>query len=311
MDVPRYRDLPLIHADGDYRHAWHVFPPDDNRGCLRHLTPQAQRRGLGSVSENLVVNISLPLTLPDPPLFGRRSLEHTIFAPTRNSLDDRLDGFFPQASTQWDGFRHIRAREFGFFTGHTGDFVADDDRLGINHWAESGIIGRGVLVDVSAHDRTLLAPGGGDGYVVDAEGLTRAVERAGLEVMPGDVLCVRTGWMERYLGSDRESRARWTSSGTWPGLAGSSDVAELLWDWCVSAVAADNPTVEASPGRPGDGSLHRRLLALLGMPIGELFSFERLARECAERGRYDFLFVSVPMNLPGGVGSPGNAVAVL
>jgi hypothetical protein len=59
------------------------------------------------------------------------------------------------------------------------------------------------------------------------------------------------------------------------------------------------------------GSLHRRLIPGLGFAVGELFDFRELGRACQARGRWDFLFVSVPLNIPGGVGSPGNAVAVL
>ncbi|MTD53182.1 cyclase family protein [Amycolatopsis pithecellobii] len=294
MDVPKYRELPLIGETGDYRHAWQVFPPDDDLGCLRHLTPEARRRGLATVTENVVVNISLPLDEPDPPLFGRKRFTHTVFSPSRNSMDDRLDGFFPQGSTQWDGFRHVRAREFGFFTGHQGDFA--DDRLGIGHWAQAGIIGRGVLLDLSEEDG-VIGPGR----------LARAAADAGVEVLPGDILCVRTGWLERYRRGDAVAGEQ----RRWPGLAGSSAMAELLWGWQISAVTADNPALEVAPGRPEDGSLHRRLLPLLGLPIGELFTFDRLAQACRELGRFAFLFVSVPLNLPGGVGSPANAVAVL
>ncbi|PXY24712.1 cyclase family protein [Prauserella muralis] len=299
MDVPKYRELPLIDEAGDYRHAWNVFPAGDNLGCLRQLTPEARRRGFATVTEHRVVNLSLPLDQPDPPLFGRDRYQHTITSPTRNSLDDRLDGFFPQCSTQWDGFRHVRAREFGFFTGHQGDF-GDDDRLGIGHWAQAGIIGRGVLLDVSERGET-----------IGAERLIRAAAQAGTEILPGDVLCVRTGWLAEYQRGGPAARAHVRGQGRWPGLAGSSAVAELLWDWRVSAVTADNPAVETAPGRPDDGSLHRRLLPLLGMPMGELFTFERLLGLCRELGRFEFLFVSVPLNLPGGVGSPANAVAVL
>ena len=58
------------------------------------------------------------------------------------------------------------------------------------------------------------------------------------------------------------------------------------------------------------GSLHRRLLPCLGMALGELWNLESLSTRCAEEGRYDFFFVSVPLYLPGGVGSPPNAIAI-
>jgi len=77
-----------------------------------------------------------------------------------------------------------------------------------------------------------------------------------------------------------------------------------------SAVAADNPTLEVAPGDPQVGSLHRRLIPLLGFVVGELLDFERLAPRCGSERRWDFMFVAMPLNLPGGVGSPANAMAI-
>ena len=94
------------------------------------------------------------------------------------------------------------------------------------------------------------------------------------------------------------------------GLAGSAEVAALLWDSGVAAVACDNPAVEVVPADPSDGFLHGRLIPGLGMAIGELFSFGPLAAACARERRHEFLFVSVPLNVTGAIGSPGNAVAV-
>ena len=51
-------------------------------------------------------------------------------------------------------------------------------------------------------------------------------------------------------------------------------------------------------------------LALLGMPIGELFELEALAGSCAADGRYTGLLTSAPLRLPGGIASPPNAVVV-
>ena len=74
-------------------------------------------------------------------------------------------------------------------------------------------------------------------------------------------------------------------------------------------MAADNPALEASPIDP-DERLHTKLLNHLGVPIGELWWLDALAAACASDGRYDFLLVSAPLGVPGGVGSPANAVAI-
>jgi hypothetical protein len=52
------------------------------------------------------------------------------------------------------------------------------------------------------------------------------------------------------------------------------------------------------------------LLPMLGLPLGEMFFLDRLADDCAADGRYDFMFTSAPINLPHGVASPPNALAI-
>ncbi len=49
---------------------------------------------------------------------------------------------------------------------------------------------------------------------------------------------------------------------------------------------------------------------MLGLPIGEQFQLEELAADCAEDQTYEFMLVSVPLHLVGGIASPLNAVAI-
>ena len=46
------------------------------------------------------------------------------------------------------------------------------------------------------------------------------------------------------------------------------------------------------------------------MPLGEIFDFEALAKDCAEDGQYDFMFVATLLRIVGGVGSPLSPVAL-
>ncbi len=147
--------------------------------------------------------------------------------------------------------------------------------------------------------------------------LSAALEAQGVSLRGGDILCVRTGWTDKYLTLDAAARAaladgmQSVSGYTSAGLAGSEEMAGFLWDSGVAAVACDNPAVEVVPADPADGFLHGRLIAGLGMAIAELFSFGPLAEACRRERRYEFLFVAVPLNVTGAVGSPANAVAVL
>jgi hypothetical protein len=59
-----------------------------------------------------------------------------------------------------------------------------------------------------------------------------------------------------------------------------------------------------------DGFLHYRLIPLLGIAIGEMFALDALGADCKADGRYEGLFVSAPLNKPGGIGSTANALAL-
>lgn len=314
MDVtslPKYADLPRLDDIGA-NHSWGVFGPDDELGTLNLLDADAVRHATGLVRTGERVALSLPLDQPDPPLFRREPFQHTVTKLGGGMWDDRLDNFFPQGSTQWDSFRHHRVRQHGFYGGVTDDPAAGNPRLSIHHWARGGIVGRGVLLDVAAH---LGAAPGYDPLAerpITADELRAVAAAQGTEIRPGDVLCVRTGWLAAYRGLDPAAKAEISAkkSGLFSaGLAADEAIAELLWDWRIAAIAADNPAVEATPGDPAVGSLHRRVLAMLGIPLGELFDFDDLAARLGDRT--EFLFLSVPLSLVGGLGSPGNAVGVV
>lgn len=95
-----------------------------------------------------------------------------------------------------------------------------------------------------------------------------------------------------------------------PGLDPSQATAGWVWDRQIAAMAADNVALEALPVDAGVGFQHRRLIALQGMPIGEVWDLDELAQDCKNDGVYEFMLVSAPLNLPGGVGSPPNAYAI-
>jgi kynurenine formamidase len=309
-DLPRYDELPEIDKLRA-RHAWDVFGPGDELGRLNLLTEETRRAACAGVQSGALFNVCLPLDLPDPPWGERKQMRHTVYELGRHSQDDYLDNFYLQKSTQWDGFRHVRAREFGFWGGVTEGAGADGDRLGIERWADHGLVGRGVLVDAVRHfageGRPLAA---NRETAITVEDLDAILAAENVTLRSGDFLLVRTGWSDEYLAADTETRQSFATSTVFPGLHAGVEMARYLWDHGVVGVAADNPAVEVAPGSPEVGSLHRRLLPLLGFALGEMFAYGELAEDCASDGRYDCLLVAVPLNLPGGVGSPGNAVAI-
>ena len=310
--VPPYDELPLIEALG-LRHAWDVFGRDDELGTLNHLTDQRVIGAMSSVVTGERIGLTLPMDAITPPLYGRQALEHTLIEDSRNIWDDRLDSFYPQASSQWDGMRHVRCREFGFFGGVTDSPPEMGERLGIHHWARRGITGRGVLLDVGA----FLAASEPDfdparERRVSPELLEQVAEVQGVQIAPGDILCIRFGWVSRYQGMSAEERKEYAAHSHPPyaGLAAGEEMARYLWNSQIAALTCDNPGAEVAPGSAEVGSLHRRLLPTLGIVIGELFDFDALATAAHGDGRWSFLFTAVPTHIVGGVGSPANAVAI-
>ena len=311
-ELPRYRDLPSADPIAA-RHAWGVFGEGDELGRVNLLTPERVAAAAREVQRGAVFNLCLPLTLPDPPwVEGREQLRHEIFEIDRNAQDDRLQNFYLQASTQWDGLRHVRARELGFYGGRQEDRAgAGGTELGIEKWAEHGLAGRGVLIDVAGHRASSGAPlDPREGTPITVEMLEETLQAQGAALAPGDFILLRTGYLAAYLAAGPSERESFSVDRDCPGLHAGEEMAEYLWDRGVVAIAADNPAVEVVPGSREAGSLHRRLIPLLGFVLGEFFDLEALARDCAQDGRYTCLVVGVPLNLPGGVGSPGNAVAL-
>jgi kynurenine formamidase len=310
--VISYDELPTT-PDGRH-HAWDVFKGDE-RGCLSLLSDDRVRDAAGEIRSGERVVLSVPLGTFSPALSGNRGdLEHTVVR-TRSGGDDKIDNFYLQESSQWDGLAHVRYREYGFFGGR--DIAQlDAGELGLDHVAPAGIMGRGVLVDIptdwAASDR---------GWRPDVrqeittEDLERALARQGTDVREGDILLVRTGWVGWYLGLDQAERAALAGTMTVaalpaPGLTQGDSCARWLWNHQIAAVAADNPALEAIPVPKGAGFLHRYLIPLLGLPIGELWALDHLSEACARHGRWSFFLASVPVNLRRGVGSPNNAVAI-
>ena len=310
-NLPKYRDLPLFEGR-DERHAWDVFGKDDDLGTVNLLTPDGVREAAKLVRRGDSFNLDLTLDLPlrAPVIEGGAGRGPYIHKPTRHrgGGDDSLDNFYLQGSSQWDSLRHIRYRELGYYQGIQDEDLDATERLGINHWSEHGIAGRGVLIDLP---RYMGASFKMDRIEMDGPMIEAIAAKQGVDLKPADILLLRTGWMTRYLSLSDEERAKpeaMDARAPSPGLDGKRETAEWVWDHRIAAVAADNIAMEVTPVL--DPSFqHRRLLAMFGMPIGELWYLDKLADDCAQDGVYEFFLVSKPLNLKRGVGSPPNVLA--
>ncbi|MEJ7584917.1 MAG: cyclase family protein [Acidimicrobiales bacterium] len=322
--LPSYGALP-VHDGAPARSAWGLWGQDDRLGCLNLLTADRAAAAARLVQRGAVFALDAELDVIDPPLFGRQPSVHTVTNeddPRSTSHDDVLDAWNTQASSQWDGFRHIPHPIHRFFNG-----LAGTDH-GIDHWAARGIVGRGVLADVGRWRES----GGrplrmAEADPIEPEDVLGCLAAQRVVVEPGDILLLRTGWLGWYRDRSGAERAAMAAAHANPGLRPGEATAAMLWDMHIAAVAADNPSLEIWPpgavappelfdevradrSRTPELFVHTALLPLLGLPIGELWDLDALAADCAEDGRFTFLLTSAPLHLRGGVASPPNALAV-
>jgi len=238
-----------------------------------------------------------------------------------------------QYSTQWDGLCHVgamfdihgdgeprRVYYNGYAAGVDVFGGADADaccppggsyarRLSVSRYAEKGMQGRGVLVDLER------AFGPGRKLVGHAE-LQAAMLAQNVSVESGDMLVLRTGFAEAVvaMGGQPDAHALEQTGAVLDG----SDPA--LLDWItrsgIAALCADNYAVEAYPARssgPGHSilPLHHHCLFKLGVPLAELWYLKDLADWLHAEGRNRFLLTAPPLRMPGAVGSPVTPIATV
>lgn len=312
---PTFDQLP-VEAGAPPESSWGVFGDSYALGCLNFLTPEGVVEAARLVQSGTIFRLDAKIGFAKPPLFGRAAVSHQVLPLGPTAHDDLLNNFNTQEGSQWDGLGHVgHFRLERFYNGVTVSDIreAANAKLGIHHWANK-VVGRGVLIDAFGFRKArgqAVNPLVKDVYTF--EELQAALEAQGTQVTPGSILLVRTGWMEAYekLPSEEKRALAPFDKIQSIGVEPSRKMAAWLWDHRVAAIATDSPAVEPLPANFGDdGLLHYRALPLLGLPLGELFVLAPLAEDCARDRRYEFLLVSVPLYVEGGIASPPNAVAI-
>lgn len=328
---------------------WGDFGPDDQRGRLNLVTPEKVLQGMREVREGLVFCLSLPLDYPGgsvlnprrrPPVLrptvrgGRHNMNYRLAdddpAQTDVVSDDEVT-LCTQYSTQWDSLCHV-----GQLFDADGDGVAEPvyyngfrpgedvlgpediggeepasraDALGIANMAEACVQGRAVMVDLHAEygdARTFV------GY----DELMRVLDKDGIEIERGDMVCLHTGFAELLLSMNRNPDPGRVENAC--AVLDGRDGRLLQWitDSGLSVLVADNYAVEGLPARSHDGCcaslpLHEHCLFKLGIHLGELWHLTPLAAWLRAHGRSRFLLTAPPLRLPGAVGSPATPVGTV
>jgi kynurenine formamidase len=291
---------------------WGRWGDDDEIGTLNLITPDVITRAAACVKQGRAFPLAIPLSLDGPQLGfipGRVNPLRTMVAintpmtgdPEQACFSDDVVVMGLQAATHWDSLAHT-SYAGRLYNGFPASSITDRGaaHCGIDRIAT--IVSRGVLLDVArARGVDRLEPG----YVVTADDLDAAEAQARLEVLPGDIVLLRTGQITRLAHGDKMGYA-------YPSPGPSLQAVEWFRSHDVAAVATDNLTFEVYPCEHADMQLPVHLLHLveMGMTQGQNFDLEALAADCAGDGVYEFLLDATPQPFVGGLGTPVNPVAV-
>ncbi|KAK3673038.1 hypothetical protein LTR78_007149 [Recurvomyces mirabilis] len=316
--IPKFSDLPL-DKNGPHHNAWGLYGPHDELGTLNRLTPDIVKAASSEIQTGHRIGLDWPLDAQsDLPFFGRQAFHKEVYQKPPRIVNDDVWTFNTQSSTQWDGLRHFGfQKEEVFYNGVTLDQIHGRNGVeksnvnGIGAWSKAGIVGRGVLLDY--HSWRVKEGRGHDAFAtasISVEDLKAVAKSQGTEIKFGDILLVRSGYMDAYnrLSRSEIETLRAKQPLTFTGVEQSEEMMEFLWT-NFSAAGGDHPSWEAWPTQK-EYALHEVMLGGWGMPIGELFDLETVAEHCKSLGRWSFFMSSEPCNVPGGVASPPNALAI-
>ncbi|MDI9332510.1 MAG: cyclase family protein [Alphaproteobacteria bacterium] len=181
--------------------------------------------------------------------------------------------------------------------------------LGIENMSARCVQGRAVMIDLHAHV-------GRERVVVDYDLLNHILQRDGVCVESGDMVCLHTGFADVLLDMQKSPVAEVLDQSC--AVLEGRDPKLLQWitDSGLAALIADNYAVEAHPATHRDGPcptlpLHEHCLFKLGVHLGEIWHLGPLAHWLRDRGRHRFLLTAPPLRLPGAVGSPATPIATV
>ncbi len=288
---------------------WGRWGSDDERGTLHLLTPERVASAARLVRDGNSVTLSLPLTThravycPTPAdhhmtRFGDAStLEQPIhFIKDYIGLDYHNDGH-----THIDALCHV---------GYRGRLYNDQPEDAITERGsdvnaidvlKDGLVGRGVLLDVPrVRGVSWLEPG----EHVFPDDLEAAERQQGVSVREGDILLVRTGHPRRLadLGPWSTPEAKAGLHPTAMTFVGARGVAVLGSD-------GNNDTAPSST-EGVDFPIHVLAITAMGIHLLDYLQFEDLRLQCERTRRWEFLFVTAPLRIVRGTGSPLNPVAI-
>jgi kynurenine formamidase len=279
-----------------------------DRGAWNRVTEDHVRRAVAGVRSGVVVPMALPWNTRPGPDNQKPALHHMtdlgdVESPEPTTHKDFIAAdYHGKGVTHLDALSHIAYRGL-LYDGRPAHEAVDAGGARFGAVSELGpLVARGVLLDLPA---VLGVPWLEPGQAVRAGDVVAAEEALGVTIGEGDAVLLRSGHVRR-----RRELGAWD-----PGAASAGfhvDAVPLLAERGIALLGGDGDSdVRPSPVEGVHSPVHALAVAAMGVPLLDNLDLEALADATAEAGRYEFLLVVAPLDVPGGTGSPVNPVAVL
>ncbi|MPZ23268.1 MAG: cyclase family protein [Dehalococcoidia bacterium] len=274
---------------------WGRWGPDDELGTLNYLTAERRRHAVGLAKSGRVVSLSRETKLDAASGIPRAS--HDVFRYPGGGSGDYIGlVFHGHGVTHIDALCHIFARG-QMYNGYSDEAVLPDGatKLSIDRLGPSGIVGRGVLLDVARVKGGPLP----QSTPILPQDLEAAEQAQGLSVGEGDILFVRSGTMHEGVGEEIRS----------PGLH--ADCIPWLFQRRVAVLGGDNANdLYPSGFKRWRLPIHVAAIMYMGLHLVDNADLEPISAACAEEGRWEFLLTIAPLRFKGTTGSPVNPLAI-
>ena len=290
---------------------WGRWGPDDERGALNFITPQASAAAAALVTEGVTVSCALELAKtpaadnPTPVMHFMTGAGDVSAQGRIRGLEATGDGFMisphGMANTHIDALCHILDGGKMYNGFPASDVLSTGATRNSILAAEQGIATRGVLLDIPRLTGVdWLEPGDG----ISVAELEAAEAAQGVTVRSGDILLVRTG---------RDTRRE--AEGAWPPFNGLAGLLMETLPWIhereVAILGCDGVS-DVLPSNVTDSPLpiHHVIITYMGVHLIDNARLGPLTAACAERNRWEFLLTIAPLRLVGGTASPINPIAM-
>ncbi|MGW1024921.1 cyclase family protein [Streptomyces sp. NPDC002577] len=286
---------------------WGRWAPAD-RGAWNRVTPEHVLRATARVRAGTVVPMALAWNTRPGPDNRKPALHHMtdlgdVEAPEPSTHKDFIAvDYHGKGVTHLDALCHIAYRGL-LYDGRKARAVvgAAGARFGAVP-ALGPLVTRGVLLDLPAVlGVKWLEPG----QAVHAKDVIAAEKALEVRIGEGDAVLLRSGHARR-----RAELGAWNSDEASAGFH--VRAVPLLAERGIALLGGDGDSdVRPSPVEGVHSPVHVLTMTAMGVPLLDNLDLEPLSAATAEAGRYEFLLVVAPLNVPGGTGSPVNPVAVL